>query len=106
MAIDGITGKTRAPMTGNAGQKTEVESINKASIKQAEKTDSIAITDVAQAIKKTLQSSSSATLVDMKRVAAVKSALADGSYKVNADKIAEKMIQHESLMHEHGKLKK
>jgi negative regulator of flagellin synthesis FlgM len=107
MAIDGITGKTRTPMTGTASQKAEVESaVNKASIKHAGKTDSVAITDVAQAIKKTLESSSSATLVDMERVVAVKNALADGSYHVNADKIAEKMIQHEKLMHGHGKLKK
>lgn len=106
MAIEGITGKTQALATGNARPKSEAESANTAAVRQAEKTDSIAITDVAQAVKKALQSSSSATLIDMERVAAVKTALADGTYEIHAEKIAEKMIQHEKLMHGHGKLKK
>ncbi len=105
MAIDGITGRARAPVTSNTGQKAEVESANKSSVKQVEKTDSVAITATAQEIKKTLESSSSATLIDVERVSAVKKALAEGSYQVNAEKIAEKMIQHEKLMFEREKLK-
>lgn len=106
MAIEGITGKTQAPVAGNTRPKGEAENANTVAVRQAEKTDSIAITDVAQAIKKALESSSSATLIDMERVAAVKTALADGTYEIHAEKIAGKMIQHEKLMHGHGKLKK
>ncbi len=106
MAIDGITGRMRAPVTSNTGQKVEIDSGNKATTKQAEKTDSIAITAAAQEIKKTLESSSSATIIDVERVTAVKKALAEGSYQVNAEKIAEKMMQHEKLMFESDKLKK
>ncbi len=103
MAIESISGRARVPVSNNTGQKAEVDSANKAPIKQAEKTDSIAITSVAQGIKKTLESSSSATIVDVERVAAVKKALADGSYQINAEKIAEKMMQHEKLMSQHQK---
>jgi negative regulator of flagellin synthesis FlgM len=105
MAIDGITGRMRAPVTSNTGQKVGVDSGNKVTVKQSEKTDSIAITAAAQEIKKTLETSSSATVIDVERVAAVKKALAEGSYQVNAEKIAEKMMQHEKLMFEYDKLK-
>lgn len=107
MAIEGITGKARTtPVASNASQKAGVEDTNTAPAKQAGKADSVALTDTAQALKKTLESSSSATLIDMERVAAVKNSIADGSYKINAESIAEKMIQHEKLLSEHGKLKK
>jgi negative regulator of flagellin synthesis FlgM len=103
MAIESITGRKHAPVTNITGQKVEIDSGNKASTKQAERADSIAITAMAQGIKKTLESSSFAAIVDVDRVAAVKKALADGSYQINAEKIAEKMIQHEKLMSRHDK---
>ncbi len=53
---------------------------------------------MAQEIKKAFELSSSVSIIDVDRVAAVKKALADGSYQVNAEKIAEKMIQYEKLM--------
>jgi anti-sigma28 factor (negative regulator of flagellin synthesis) len=33
----------------------------------------------------------------------VKKALADGSYQINAERIAEKMMQHEKIMSQHQK---
>jgi negative regulator of flagellin synthesis FlgM len=98
MAIESISGRTRVPVINSSGQKTEVDGGNKLSAKQAEKADSIAITDIAQGIKKTLETSASADVVDVERVNAVKKALAEGSYQINAEKIAEKMIQHEKMM--------
>lgn len=106
MAIENITGRTRTPVATNTGLKAEVDSGNKVSTKQAEKTDSIAITAVAQGIKKTLESSSSGSIVDVERVAAAKKALADGSYQINPEKIAGKMIAHEKLMAQNDKMKK
>jgi negative regulator of flagellin synthesis FlgM len=97
MAIESINGKTRVPLPAKAVQKTEVDSGNKAA-KQAEKNDSVAITGMAQGIKKAIESSSSGTIVDVERVAAVKKALAEGSYQINAERIAEKMLQYERLM--------
>jgi negative regulator of flagellin synthesis FlgM len=97
MAIESITGRTRPPLTTKPVQKTEIDSGNKAA-KQAEKSDSIAITGIAQGIKKAVESSSSNDIVDVGRVASVKKALADGSYQINAEKIAKKMLQFEKLM--------
>lgn len=107
MAIENITGRMRVPInTASTGQKADTESADKASTKHVGQTDSIAITAVAQNIKKTLESSSSATLIDIDRVNAVKQALADGSYQINAEKIAEKMIQHEQFMSHSGNTRK
>jgi negative regulator of flagellin synthesis FlgM len=91
MAIESITGRTRAPLATKAVPKTEIDNGSKAT-KQAEKNDSVAITG------KAFESSSSGSIVNVERVAAVKKALAEGSYQINAERIAEKMIQYEKLM--------
>jgi negative regulator of flagellin synthesis FlgM len=98
MTIKSIAGGTHAPLTIKTTQKAEIDSGNKASSKSAERNDSIAITAMAQGIKKAFESSSSGAIVDFDRVAAVKKALADGNYQVNAERVAEKMIQYEKLM--------
>jgi len=98
MTIESITGRAHTPLTIKTTPKAEIDSGKKAAIKNAERNDSIAITAMAQGIKKALESSSSVAVVDADRVAAVKQALADGSYQINAERIAEKMIQYEKLM--------
>lgn len=106
MAIDIITGRTRAPATSNTVSKADVDSGNKVSTKQAEKSDSIAITAMAQGLKKTIETSSFGSVVDVDRVAAVKKSLADGTYQINPEKIAGKMIEHEKLMAQNDKTRK
>jgi negative regulator of flagellin synthesis FlgM len=98
MTIESITGRTHTPLTIKTTQKAEIDSGKKASINSTESNDSIAITAMAQGIKKAVESSSSVTIVDVDRVAAVKKAIADGSYQINAERIAEKMIHYEKLM--------
>lgn len=98
MTIESITGRAHTSLTIKTNQKAEIDSGKKAAIKNAERNDSIAITAMAQGIKKAFESSSSVAVVDADRVAAVKQALADGSYQINAERIAEKMIQYEKLM--------
>ena len=98
MTIESITGRMHTPLTIKTTQKDEIDSGKKASIKSAERNDSIEITAMAQGIKKAFESSSAATIVDADRVAAVTKALADGSYQINAERIAEKMVQYEKLM--------
>jgi negative regulator of flagellin synthesis FlgM len=98
MTIESITGRTHTPLAIKTTQKAEVDNEKKAPLKSAESNDSIAITAMARGIKKAFESSSSITIVDVDRVAAVKKALADGNYQINAERIAEKMIQYEKLM--------
>jgi negative regulator of flagellin synthesis FlgM len=97
MTIESIKGRAHTPLTIKTTPKAEIDSGKKTAIKSAERNDSIAITAMAQGIKKAFEPSSSAA-VDVDRVAAVKQALADGSYQINAEKIAGKMIQYEKLM--------
>jgi negative regulator of flagellin synthesis FlgM len=98
MTIESITGRTHTQIPIKITQKAEIDSGKNASVKSAEKNDSIAITATAQGIKKAFESSPSVTIVDADRVTAVKEALADGSYQINAERIAEKMIQYENVM--------
>jgi negative regulator of flagellin synthesis FlgM len=98
MTIEPITGRVHTQIPIKTAQKAEMDSEKNAPIKSAEKNDSVAITAMARGIKKAFESSSSIAIVDADRVNAVKKALADGSYQINAERIAEKMIQYEKLM--------
>ena len=62
------------------------------------KNDSIAITAIAKEIHKAFETSSATSAVDFDRVSAVKKALADGSYSINAERVAKKLIQFEKLL--------
>ena len=57
--------------------------------------DSVAITAVAKEITKAFESSKTAPAINEERVEAVKNDLAEGSYPINAEKIAAKMIEME-----------
>ena len=97
MTIESITSRAQTPLTLKTPKKTDT-SIGITSIPSVEKNDSVAITTVAQDIKLAVASSSSGSNIDINKVTAVKNALANGSYQINAESIAKKMIQYESLM--------
>ncbi len=98
MTIELITGRINTAPTIKTTPKTDIDSEKKAPVKSAGTDDSITITAMAQGMQKVFESASSATNVDVDRVAAVKKALADGSYRVNAERIAGKMLQYEKLI--------
>jgi negative regulator of flagellin synthesis FlgM len=97
MTIESITSRAQTPLTLKTPTKTDT-SIGITLIPSVEKNDSVAITTVAQDIKQAVASSSSGSNIDINKVTAVKNALANGSYQINAESIAKKMIQYESLM--------
>ncbi|MGZ8917275.1 MAG: flagellar biosynthesis anti-sigma factor FlgM [Methylobacter sp.] len=96
MAIE-ITGRTNNPTPIKTSPKTEVDGEKKVVVKNTDKVDSVALTSTTQEIKKAV-GSSSASPVDIDRVNSVKKALADGSYQINTENVAQKMIQFEQLM--------
>lgn len=99
MAIESITGRTHNPITPKTDQKIETGEAKSAPLKRStEKNDSVAFTAIAHEIKKAFESSSAAPAVDIDRVNAVKKVLADGNYPINAEKIAQKIIQFEKLL--------
>lgn len=99
MAIDSITGKVNNLPILKTAPKTELESAKKPAVSSStQSTDSVALTKATQEIKKSFEASSSQSGVDLDRVAAVKKALADGTYSINAERIAKKMIQFDRLL--------
>ncbi len=94
MAIQSLSGKTNAPVLPSKSAPTG--KVNSTEPKIAEKTsDSVAITSVAKEITKAFESSTATPGINEERVQAVKKALADGNYPIDAEKIASKMIQME-----------
>ncbi|CAA9892685.1 FlgM family anti-sigma-28 factor [Candidatus Methylobacter favarea] len=98
MAIESITGRTQSQLIIKTEPKTEAGDTKNGPIKSPEKNDSVAITAIAHEIKKAFASSSALPAVDIDRVNAVKKALADGNYPINAERIAQKIIQFEKLL--------
>lgn len=96
MAIE-ITGRTGSPAPITPPPKSVGEGENKVAVSNPAQDDSIALTQTTQEIKKAVGASSKSS-VDIDRVNSVKKALADGSYSVNAEKVAQKLIQFEKLM--------
>ncbi|MDO9169684.1 MAG: flagellar biosynthesis anti-sigma factor FlgM [Methylobacter sp.] len=96
MAIE-INGRMNSPVPLKTTPKTGVDSGQKVAVAPTKKDDSVALTNATQAIKKAFGSSSSSP-VDTDKVNSIKKALADGSYQVDAEKVAKKMLQLEKLM--------
>ncbi|WP_340121022.1 flagellar biosynthesis anti-sigma factor FlgM [Methylobacter svalbardensis] len=96
MAIE-INGRMNSPVPLKTIPKAGVDGEQKAAVTPTKKDDSVALTNATQEIKKAL-GSSSASPVDIVKVNSIKKALADGSYKVDAEKVAKKLIQLEKLM--------
>jgi len=61
--------------------------------------DTIDITKTTQDIKSAVAAGTATPVINEDRVAAIKSALQSGSYNANAGRVAEKMLQFESQLH-------
>lgn len=93
MAIENIT--NRPQNTTVAKPPTSNKPNGDISSSRQNDADSVEITSVAQELKNALTSMSSTPVIDTERVEAVRTALANGSYQIDAETIAEKMIQME-----------
>lgn len=60
--------------------------------------DSVNLTDTASMLKKMEASLSSVPVVDVKRVESVKQSIMNGSFNVDPGRIAEKMVNFESML--------
>lgn len=101
MSIESITGRTQTPVNVKLDKKADgdVESAGAAqTVKTTQAADSIAITSVAQGIKKAFESTSASDSIDFNRVREVKKALEDNSYSMDAEKVAKKLIEFERLL--------
>ncbi|MBV1873248.1 MAG: flagellar biosynthesis anti-sigma factor FlgM [Gammaproteobacteria bacterium] len=89
-----IQDKPLAPTTAEGGKKQESATAQQKSV-------SVSISAEAKnldSIEKQVKSSSS---FDKEKVATIKQALQDGNYTINFEKVAEKLLNHESLLNQH-----
>ncbi|BBL60085.1 flagellar biosynthesis anti-sigma factor FlgM [Methylomonas koyamae] len=97
MAIESITGK---PVTTSVPAKPGVK--DAAEPKQRTEsgvvTDTVEITATAQDIKTASAAGAATPVVNEDRVAAIKAAIQAGSYQVNAERVAEKMLQFDKQL--------
>lgn len=94
MTIQSLTGKTNnVVLPSKPAQSGKAENTNLQAPQKAK--DSVDITAVAKEITKAFETSKSTPVINEERVNAVKKALEDGTYPINAEKIAAKMVQME-----------
>ena len=60
--------------------------------------DQVQLSPEAQALKRLEAQINASSEIDIGRVAAIKQAIADGSFEINVERIAEKMLQNDSLL--------
>ena len=92
ISIDAYVKQVQAqPKTDPAGEKADQP--------QGLKTDTVVISDAAKRIQEAQKQIQAIPDVRAEKVAEIKSQIANGTYQINADQIAGKMIK-ESLMHD------
>ncbi len=96
MAIESITGRQLNPSSDKASLKTNTAGKQAgAAVNSEQSEDRSKITSVVQEIKKALESTTSEPIFDKERVAALKESISNGTYEIDAEKIAKKMLQFE-----------
>lgn len=99
MAIQPINNVNAAAVTNqtkSTGKSTPATS--SANVNPAMDDDTVRITSTAQDIKKALDASASTPVVNENKVAELKAALQAGTYQVDPDRVADKMLQLETKL--------
>ena len=98
-SIDGIRGVHNNPAAESQNQGrvdgVAVDSADKAKVSTAH-TDTVVLTDVAAQTQKAEKALAETPEVDQDKVKQIKASIADGSYQVNAELVAEKLVEFES----------
>lgn len=94
MAINSITGIKSGELLPSSQAKDKTSESTGETVGSSRQ-DQIDITKFAGDIAKALSADSLTQAIDEQKVAAVKEALREGNYHINADNIAEKILQFE-----------
>ena len=90
MTIQSITGNTNnVVLQSKSAVNEKVKDVG------GQAKDSVDITDIAKNISTALNTSQTTSVINEQRVSEIKSALEQGTYTINAEQIADKMIQME-----------
>lgn len=91
--------------SGNRSQATENQS-NKAGTAEtsssAKSVDQVSLTHTAQTLRELAETVAKESVVDTDKVNAIKQALADGSFEVDAERIAGKLAEMEKALNDRG----
>jgi negative regulator of flagellin synthesis FlgM len=97
MAIETISGNTiNSVMPAKSGAKGVVDVKQKSSVPVP--ADTVDFTPAAQDIKTSVAAGATVPVINEDRVAAIKSALQSGGYKVDVERVAEKMLRLEDKL--------
>jgi negative regulator of flagellin synthesis FlgM len=92
----------RAQLSSNQSSsvksRNEAKQSNQSESSSAAAGDRVTLTNTASRLKELEQQLSSTSSVDSSRVAEVQSAITNGDYSVDADRIADKMLAFEDFM--------
>lgn len=101
MTIRPLSDKPTPPLVSSKSVQNN-KAANTATRASEKSKDSIAITEVAKEITKAIESSKSTPVINQERVNAVKKSLEEGTYPINAERIAQKMIEMEFKQLDHN----
>ncbi len=103
--INGISNKPIPARVGGTGDEAKVrqqQTAQTAETGQSSTNDTFSLSDSARQLGKLDNASSAAPVIDTQRVEQVKQAIKDGSYSVDPVKIANKLMQFESMLKPKG----
>lgn len=96
MPIEFIKNNVASTVLPNKSAKPEaLDNKNPTAVAASSKDDTVSITAMTQGIKQSSELESSESLVNEARVAKLKAAIQDGSYVVDHQRLAKKMLQFE-----------
>jgi negative regulator of flagellin synthesis FlgM len=97
MAIEPITGRLSSLAPVKPVKKAETDDPKQVSAKTVKQEGDMVASTVIRDFKKAVELSP-ASAIDVDRINAVKKALAEGTYQIDAERIAKKMIEFEKLL--------
>ncbi len=97
MAINSIHGKNNLPVTNNVTGKEKKTDARLTAVDTAKvENDQFDPTAVSQKIKQALETGPAEPILNEEKISAVREALKQGNYQIDADSIAEKMLQFDN----------
>jgi len=102
MAIDTTNtykpGGAAANRTGNSPAAPAKTESSNAADKRIDSTDTVELSEQAQTLKRLQEKIAAAPDVNSERVAEIRQAISDGRFAINADRLAEAMLQQDELL--------
>lgn len=97
-ASQGVDSGTRSQAAEN-GANTPSSAEVSGSTKSA---DQVSLTDTAQTLRELAEAAAKESVVDTEKVDAIKQALVDGTFEVDAERIASKLAEMEKALNDRG----